>query len=129
MSSVFLLISPRNISWSEYFTFCDNFLAFISSSGFSFKFKHRSGIDPDGWQIHWEKTTMPSAYILLLIVSLVAVGIYWKTSQDIFVIVALGGLGCFLWGFSWAPWSVQLLIVVLLFGFQKWYLRDAQSFE
>jgi hypothetical protein len=32
---------------------------------------------------------MPSAYILLLIVSLVAVGIYWKTSQDIFVIVAL----------------------------------------
>ena len=44
---------------------------------------------------------MPSAYILLLIVSLVAVGIYWKTSQDIFVIVALAGLGCFLWGFSW----------------------------
>jgi hypothetical protein len=72
---------------------------------------------------------MPSAYILLLIVSLVAVAIYWKTSQDIFVIVALGGLGCFLWGFSWAPWSVQLLIVVLLFGFHKWYLRDAQSFE
>ena len=72
---------------------------------------------------------MPSAYILLLIVSLVAVGIYWKTSQDIFVIVALAGLGFFLWGFSWAPWSVQLLIVVLLFGFQKWYLRDAKSFE
>ena len=40
MNSVFLLISPINISWSEYFTFCDNFLVFISSSGFSFKFKH-----------------------------------------------------------------------------------------
>jgi hypothetical protein len=72
---------------------------------------------------------MPSAYILLLIVSLVAVRIYWQTSQDIFVLVALAGVGCFLWGFTWAPWSVQLLIVVLLFGFQKWYLRDAKSFE
>lgn len=72
---------------------------------------------------------MPSAYILLLIVSLAAVWIYWRTSQNIFVLVALGGLGCFIWGFSWAPWSVQLLIVVLLFGVQKFYLRDAQSFE
>ncbi|MEG4574899.1 hypothetical protein QUA56_19740 [Microcoleus sp. N3A4] len=72
---------------------------------------------------------MPSAYILLLIVSLVAVWIYWQTSQDIFVLVALGGLGCFLWGFSWAPWSVQLLIVVLLLGLQKCYLRDAHSCE
>ena len=70
---------------------------------------------------------MPSAYILLLIVSLVAVGIYWKTSQDIFVIVALARTGLFSLGFC--LWSVQLLIVVLLFGFQKWYLRDAKSFE
>ena len=72
---------------------------------------------------------MPSAYILLLIVSLVAVWIYWQTSQDIFVLVAWAGLGCFIWGFSWAPWSVELLIVVLLLGLQKCYLRDAQSCE
>lgn len=72
---------------------------------------------------------MPSAYILLLIVSLAAVWVYWQTSQDIFVLVAWAGLGCFIWGFSWAPWIVQLLIMVLLFGFQKWYLRDTQSFE
>ncbi len=72
---------------------------------------------------------MPSAYILLLIVSLAAVWVYWQTSQDIFVLVAWAGLGCFIWGFSWAPWSVQLLIVVLLLGFQKCYLRDAQSCE
>ncbi|MEG5038147.1 MULTISPECIES: hypothetical protein [unclassified Microcoleus] len=72
---------------------------------------------------------MPSAYILLLIVSLAAVWIYWQTSQDIFVLVAWAGLGCFIWGFSWDPWSVQLLIVVLLLGLQKFYLRDAQSCE
>ncbi|MEG4072570.1 hypothetical protein QUA30_07840 [Microcoleus sp. Pol14C2] len=72
---------------------------------------------------------MPSAYILLLIVSLAAVWVYWQTSQDIFVLVAWTGLGCFIWGFSWAPWSVQLLIVVLLLGLQKFYLRDAQSCE
>ncbi|MEG4342004.1 hypothetical protein QUB70_01775 [Microcoleus sp. A003_D6] len=72
---------------------------------------------------------MPSAYILLLIVSLAAVWVYWQTSQDIFVLVVLVGLGCFIWGFSWAPWSVQLLIVVLLLGYQKCYLGDAQSFE
>ncbi|MEG4216975.1 hypothetical protein QUA27_19680 [Microcoleus sp. Pol14C6] len=72
---------------------------------------------------------MPSAYILLLIVSLAAVWVYWQTSQDIFVLVAWAGLGCFIWGFSWAPWSVQLLIVVLLLGLQKFYLRNAQSCE
>ncbi|MEG3849715.1 hypothetical protein QT971_20440 [Microcoleus sp. herbarium19] len=72
---------------------------------------------------------MPSAYILLLIVSLAAVWIYWQTSQDIFVLVALAGLGCFVWGFSLAPWTVQLLIVGLLLSLQKWYLRNGQSFE
>ena len=72
---------------------------------------------------------MPSAYILLLIVSLAAIWVYWQTSQDIFVLVALAGLGCFICGFSWAPWSVQLLIVLLLLGLQKFYLRDTQSWE
>jgi hypothetical protein len=74
-------------------------------------------------------TIMPSAYILLLIVSLAAVWVYWQTSQDIFVLVALAGLGCFIWGFSCAPWSVQLIIVVVLFCLQKFYLKDAQSCE
>ena len=72
---------------------------------------------------------MPSTYILLLIVSLAAVWIYWQTSQDIFVLLALAGLGCFVWGFSLAPWSIQLLIVMLLLGLQKCYFGDAQSFE
>jgi hypothetical protein len=72
---------------------------------------------------------MPLAYILLLIVSLGAVWVYWQTSQDIFVLVALAGLGCFICGFYWAPWSVQLLIVVLLLGLQKFYLRDTQGWE
>lgn len=39
MSSVFLLIYRENISWQDYFTFCNNSLVFISSSGFSFMFK------------------------------------------------------------------------------------------
>ncbi|MBE9187046.1 MAG: hypothetical protein WBA89_11710 [Microcoleus sp.] len=72
---------------------------------------------------------MPSAYILLLIVSLAAVWIYWQNSQDIFVLVALAGLGCFIWGFYLAPWMVQLVIVVLLLGLQKWYLGNTQSCE
>ncbi|NJK68094.1 MAG: hypothetical protein HC789_14735 [Microcoleus sp. CSU_2_2] len=72
---------------------------------------------------------MPSAYILLLIVALGAVWVYWQTSQDIFVLVALAGLGCFICGFSCAPWSVQLLIVVLLLGLQKFYLQDTKSLE
>lgn len=72
---------------------------------------------------------MPSAYILLLIVSLAAVWVYWQTSQDIFVLVVLAGLGCFILGFSWAPWSVQLLIVLLLLGLQKFCLQDPQSCE
>ena len=33
------MISRKNINWQEYFTFCDSSLIFISSSGFSFKFK------------------------------------------------------------------------------------------
>ena len=72
---------------------------------------------------------MPSAYISLLVLSLVAVWIYWQTSQDIFVLVALVGLGCFIGGFSCAPWSIQLLILLSLLGIQKWYLRNIQSFE
>jgi hypothetical protein len=109
--------------------FCNNLLIFISSSGLSCNLSISSGINPDCWPKPWEKTTMPSAYILLLIVSLAAVWIYWQTSQDIFVLVALAGLGCFIWGFSWAPWSVQLLIVVLLLGLEKCYLPNAQSLE
>jgi hypothetical protein len=74
-------------------------------------------------------TIMPSAYILLLIVSLTAVWVYWQSSQDIFVLLAFAGLGCFIWGFSCAPWSVQLLIVILLLGLQKFYLQDTESWE
>lgn len=72
---------------------------------------------------------MPSAYILLLIVSLTAVWVYWQSSQSLFVLLAFAGLGCFIWGFSCAPWSVQLLIVVLLLGLQNFYLQDAESWE
>lgn len=74
-------------------------------------------------------TAMPSAYILLLIASLAAVGVYWQTSRDIFVVFVFAGIGCFIWGFSWAPWSVQLAIVVLLLGLQKFYLEGGQSWE
>ncbi|MEG5060845.1 hypothetical protein QUB60_23365 [Microcoleus sp. A2-C5] len=118
-----------NIIGQDDIFFCNNLPIFISSSGLGFNLSIVSGIDPDCWQTPWDKTIMPSAYILLLIVSLAAVWIYWQTSQDIFVLVGLAGLGCFVWGFSLAPWIVQLLIMVLLFGVQKCYLRDAQSFE
>jgi chromate transport protein ChrA len=72
---------------------------------------------------------MPSAYILLLIVSLAAVWVYWQNSRDIFVLFVFAGLGCFILGFSWAPWTVQLLIVALLLGWQKFYLQGNQSCE
>jgi hypothetical protein len=74
-------------------------------------------------------TAMPSAYILLLIVSLAAVWVYWQTSGAIFVLFVFAGLGFFIWGFSWAPWMVQVLILAMLFGLQKFYLRDARGWE
>ncbi len=72
---------------------------------------------------------MPSAYILLLIASLAAVWLYWQTSRAIFVLFVFAGMGCFIWGFSWAPWSVQLAIVVLLLSLNKLYLEGSQSWE
>jgi hypothetical protein len=78
-------------------------------------------------------TAMPSAYILLLIASLAAVWVYWQTSRDIFVLFVFAGLGCFILGFSQAPWTVQLAIILLLLGLQKFYkklyLEGGQSWE
>lgn len=70
---------------------------------------------------------MPAAYVILLAVSLGATWIYTHTSEDIpFVLAALTALVCFLWGFSCAPWAVQLLILVLLFRLYKFYVPDEQ---
>lgn len=70
---------------------------------------------------------MPSAYIVLLTVALVAGWLYSRTSEGIFALAALSGLICFIWGFSCAPWSVQLLIVGVFLSWYKFYSLDKQG--
>lgn len=70
---------------------------------------------------------MPAMYILLLTVSLGAIWLFLRNSADVFVLAALTGLICFIWGFSCAPWTVQLMIVVLLLNWYKFCLLENQS--
>lgn len=71
---------------------------------------------------------MPAAYMILLAVALGATWIYTHTSEDIpFVLATITGLVCFLWGFSCAPWTVQLLILVLLFRLYKFYVPNEKG--
>ena len=99
MSSVFLLIYRENISWQDYFTFCNNSLVFISSSGFSFKFKHmvrdRSwlladtlGEDDDALSLHFATNSFSGSSLDLL-----------ANLSRYFCSCGLGGTGLFYLGF------------------------------
>ncbi|MGK7922701.1 MAG: hypothetical protein AB4080_22130 [Trichodesmium sp.] len=69
---------------------------------------------------------MQLVYIILLTTSLSTILIYNYTSEDIsFVLAVLTGLICLLWGFACSPWLVQLLIVLGLFYFYRFYLLDS----
>ncbi|AFY84507.1 hypothetical protein [Oscillatoria acuminata] len=69
---------------------------------------------------------MPSAYLTLLTISIGSVWIYLRASSDIpFVLAALTAVVCFIWGFALAPWFVQLFIIGLVLGLDKFYFSKA----
>lgn len=71
---------------------------------------------------------MQLVYIILLTTSLSAILIYNYTSEDIsFVLAVLTGLICLSWGFACSPCLVQLLIVLGLFCFHRFYLPDSRG--
>lgn len=68
---------------------------------------------------------MLSTYFTLLTIALASILVYLRSSQDVpSVIAALSGVVCFVWGFAVAPWGVQLLIMGLLFGVERFYFAD-----
>ncbi len=68
---------------------------------------------------------MPSVYLLLLIFALGSIWISTQTSNDIpFVLAGASGLICLIWGFAFAHWSIQLLIVLGLWRLYKFYMPE-----
>lgn len=69
---------------------------------------------------------MPSAYLTLLTISFGSLWIYLRASGDVpFVLAALTAVVCFIWGFALAPWLVQLFIIGLVLGLDKFYFSKA----
>ncbi|MGL5083091.1 MAG: hypothetical protein ACRC8A_16520 [Microcoleaceae cyanobacterium] len=55
---------------------------------------------------------MPSMYPVLIAFTVGSVWMYLQTSEDIpKVLAGLTGVACLVWGFAFAHWSVQLLVV------------------
>lgn len=68
---------------------------------------------------------MPSVYIMLLTFALASIWVYTQTSNDIpFVLAGVSGLVCLIWGFAFAHWSIQLLIVLGLWRLYKFYMPE-----
>lgn len=68
---------------------------------------------------------MPSVYLILLVLTLSCIWVYLQTSEDIpFVLAGLTGIVCFVWGFAFIHWSLQILIVLGLLRLYKLYIPD-----
>ena len=68
---------------------------------------------------------MPSVYLMLLTFALGSIWIYTQTSNDIpFVLAGVIGLICLVWGFAFAHWSLQILIVRGLWSLYKVYMPE-----
>ncbi len=70
---------------------------------------------------------MPGVYVILLVLTVSSIWVYLQTSEDIpFVLAGLTGLACFVWGFAFTHWSLQIL---MLAGLLSWYKfsRSEQS--
>lgn len=68
---------------------------------------------------------MPSVYFMLLTFALGSIWIYTQTSNDIpFVLAGVIGLICLVWGFAFAHWSLQILIVLGLWRLYKVYMPE-----
>lgn len=71
---------------------------------------------------------MLSTYFTLLIIALASMFVYLRSGNDVpSVLAALSGFVCFVWGFAVAPWCVQLLIMGLLFGVERFYFADIRA--
>lgn len=71
---------------------------------------------------------MPSVYLILLTFALGSIWVYLQTSEDIpFVLAGLTGIVCFVWGFTFAHWSLQILIVLGLLRLYKAYIPEGSS--
>lgn len=69
---------------------------------------------------------MTSVYLLLLILTFSSLLLYLQTSEDIpFVLAGLTGIVCFIWGFAFAHWSLQILIVLGLLRLYKLQIPDS----
>jgi hypothetical protein len=61
-------------------------------------------------------------YLIALAMSLGALWVFVKTSQDVYIVLAAAvGIICFIWGFALAPWHLQLLLVVILLALERFY--------
>ncbi|MGC9528586.1 MAG: hypothetical protein ACP5D7_23895 [Limnospira sp.] len=71
---------------------------------------------------------MPSVYLILLTFALGSIWVYLQTSEDIpFVLAGLTGIVCFIWGFAFAHWSLQILIVLGLLQLYKVSIPEGTS--
>ncbi|MEB3883549.1 hypothetical protein [Lyngbya sp. CCY1209] len=71
---------------------------------------------------------MPSVYLILLTFALGSIWVYLQTSEDIpFVLAGLTGIVCFIWGFAFAHWSLQILIVLGLLRLYKVSIPEGTS--
>jgi hypothetical protein len=61
----------------------------------------------------------PFLSLSLLIIALVSIVIYQKTSQEVTKMLLAGGaIVCLIWGFAIAHWSIHLLCLLLLLNFK-----------
>lgn len=71
---------------------------------------------------------MLSTYLTLLTIAIASIFVYARTSEDVpSVIAAFTAVVCFVWGFAVAPWTVQFLIMGILFGVERIYFADVRA--
>ncbi|WP_242072364.1 hypothetical protein [Microcoleus sp. FACHB-68] len=64
-------------------------------------------------------------YLIPLAVALGASWVFSKTSEDVYTILCAGtAIICLIWGFALAPWQLQLLLLLILLGIERIYLRN-----
>jgi hypothetical protein len=67
-------------------------------------------------------------YLLPLAFAIGATWVFVKTSEDISAVLAAAtALISIIWGFAISPWPLQLLLLVILLGFERLYLKKRVS--
>lgn len=69
-------------------------------------------------------------YLIALAVALGAILVFFKVSEDMWAVLALATALVFsIWGFALAPWPVQLLLVLIVLGWEHLYWLKEQWLE